>query len=295
MSFSNDVKKELLSAPVRMNCCRKALLFGLLYNSRHKEGTHLCATFGMRESASLAASLLGEVAKCEISEIGVSGRRSYMLDFSSKAFASFAMRIGSGEGIADTAKFRCEECRAAFLRGVLIALVTVNDPHKSYHLEIPLAKYNRDRISALEEFFIEGGFEPKVVERDKTVAIYFKSNMQISDILSFSGAMKASFEVTNRYIERDIRNNENRATNLVTTNISKSVNAARRQVLAINKLIEANRLDMLPSELVQTAMLRLENEDVSLSELALLHEPPISKSGLNNRIKRILDEADELE
>ena len=58
MSFSNDVKSELLSAPVKMNCCRKALLFGLLYNSRHKEGTHLCATFGMRESASLAASLI---------------------------------------------------------------------------------------------------------------------------------------------------------------------------------------------------------------------------------------------
>lgn len=295
MSFSNDVRGELLTVPVKMNCCRKALLFGLLYNSRHKEGTHLCATFGMRESASLAASLLGDVAKPSISETAASGRRSYILDYSSKAFASFAMRIGGGEGIAETAKFRCEECRAAFLRGVLIALVTVNDPHKSYHLEIPLAKYNSDRVSALEDFFCEAGFEPKRVERDKTVALYFKSNMQIADILSFAGAMRASFEVTNRYIERDIRNNENRATNLVTTNISKAVNAARRQVLAINKLIDAGRLDMLPRELVATAMLRLENEDVSLSELALLHEPPISKSGLNNRIKRILDEADELE
>lgn len=295
MSFSDDVKGELLAVPVRMNCCRKALLFGLLYNSRHVEGTHLCATFAMRESASLAATLLGEVAKPEISEKGASGRRSYILNFSSKAFASFAMRIGGGEGIADTAKFRCEECRAAFLRGVLISLVTVNDPHKSYHLEIPLAKYNADRLSALEDFFSESGFEPKVVERENKVALYFKSNMQIADILSFAGAMRASFEVTNRYIERDIRNNENRATNLVTTNISKAVNAARRQVLAINKLVDAGRLDMLPAELRETAMLRLENEDVSLSELALLHEPPISKSGLNNRIKRILDEADELE
>ena len=205
------------------------------------------------------------------------------------------MRIGGGEGIAETAKFRCDECRAAFLRGLLIALVTVNDPHKSYHLEIPLAKYNQDRLAPLEEFFIEGGFMPKSVEREKTMALYFKSNMQISDILSFAGAMRASFEVTNTYIERDIRNNENRATNLVTTNISKAVNAARRQVLAINKLIDAGRLDMLPQELVETAMLRLENDDISLAELALLHEPPISKSGLNNRIRRILDEADELE
>ena len=140
MSFSDDVKGELLSVPVRMNCCRKALLFGLLYNSRHKAGTHLSATFGARESAELAASLLGEVANPEISESAASGRRFYTLDFSSKAFASFAMRIGGGEGIAETAKFRCDECRAAFLRGLLIALVTVNDPHKSYHLEIPLAK-----------------------------------------------------------------------------------------------------------------------------------------------------------
>ena len=89
------------------------------------------------------------------------------------------------------------------------------------------------------------------------------------------------------YIERDIRNNENRATNFVAKNISKSVTASQRHIAAINKLKDLDKLSLLPSELLQTALLRVENDAVSLSELALLHDPPISKSGLNHRLEKI--------
>ena len=131
--------------------------------------------------------------------------------------------------------------------------------------------------------------------RKNKIGVYFKSNTVISDILSYAGAMKASFEVTNTFIERDIRNNENRATNFVAKNISKSVTATQKQISAINKLIEKGKLDGLSTELIQTALLRLENDDISLAELALMHEPPISKSGLNHRLEKICAAADDIE
>ena len=170
--------------------------------------------------------------------------------------------------------------------------MSVNDPRKGYHMEVSLSEANGARAEKLIDLFEECGFTPKISKRNGKYSLYFKSNTTISDILSYSGAMKASFEVANTYIERDIRNNENRATNFVAKNISKTVEATQRQISAINKIISSNRFDMLSSELKETAVLRLENDDVSLSELALMHEPPISKSGLNHRLEKICREAD---
>ena len=102
------------------------------------------------------------------------------------------------------------------------------------------------------------------------------------------------FRSINSRIERDIRNNENRATNCVAKNIEKTVSAATRQMESINRLMETGRMDSLPESLQQTARVRYQNPDATLDELALRHEPPISKSGLNHRLKKLLDEAENL-
>jgi DNA-binding protein WhiA len=101
--------------------------------------------------------------------------------------------------------------------------------------------------------------------------------------------------MANSFIERDIRNNENRATNCVARNISRSVGAAQKHVSAIESLIESKRFDRLPEELRYTAKLRLENDSASLYELSLLHDPPITKSGLNRRLAKIMEIANETE
>lgn len=292
MSFSSDVKKELLCAPVKMNCCRKALLLGVLYNAHQTQAKSMEAVFGIKEAAELAVTFLGEVAEPYIREEVRAGRRIYTVGFSSKSVSSFFSRVSYGQSIGEAAKFRCGECAVMFLRGVLISCVSVNDPRKGYHMEVSLSEANGARAEKLIDLFEECGFTPKISKRNGKYSLYFKSNTTISDILSYSGAMKASFEVANTYIERDIRNNENRATNFVAKNISKTVEATQRQISAINKIISSNRFDMLSSELKETAALRLENDDVSLSELALMHEPPISKSGLNHRLEKICREAD---
>ena len=289
MSFSNEVKKELLSVPIKKNCCKKAFLFGLLYNAQADKTGCGSIEYNMPEAAETALELLGSSAEPRIKENVRAGRRYYTLSFASKALSGFLYKIENQADVVSAAAFRCEGCRSAFARGVLASGVSVNDPHKGYHLEIALDANNERRIASLFDYLSQCGFEPKIHKREKRVSLYFKSNTQISDLLSFSGAMRSSFEFANVCIERDIRNNENRATNCVAKNISKSVGATRKQIEAINKLIECHKYESLSAELEQTARLRLENEDISLSELARLHEPPISKSGLNHRLEKICE------
>ena len=289
------MKKELLSLSQKMNCCRKAYMFGLLYNSVHKEGIRMSATFGLRESAERAAELLGEQSAPTISEGTRAGRKIYELSYASKAFATFDLKVCGGENISSAAKFRCEDCKSSFLAGVLIACATVNDPKKSYHLEISLAKQNAKRLEPLRHLLEDCGLSAKKTERQNKVSLYFKNNTVIADTLSYAGAMRCGFEVADACIERDIRNRENRATNCVTQNIARSVDARRKQLWAVEQLLEKHKIDLLTPELKETALLRLKYDEATLSELALLHDPPISKSGLTHRLERICQTADELD
>ena len=295
MSFSNEIKTELLSLPIKKNCCKKAFLLGLLYNSRQNKEGRRTAVYGLEESAWAASDILGAVALPSINSSVRAGRRWFELSFVSKAVSSFLYKVEQQQKIEDAASFRCDCCRGAFLRGVLVSTASINDPYKGYHLEISLLKEHEKRLAPLKEFILDCGFEPRELTRESKVSLYFKSNAQISDILSFSGAMRSSFDFANVCIERDIRNNENRATNCVAKNISKSVDATRKQIDAIKKLELCHKLESLSPELQQTARLRIENEDISLSELARLHEPPISKSGLNHRLAKICESAAECE
>lgn len=295
MSFAEEVKRELISLPVKMNCCKKALLFGLLYNAQTSDEGRMRVSLSLEESAALTRELLGDMANVTVKEGFRAGRRIWEIEFSSKSFSVFISKISHGQPIAEAAKFRCEECRVCFMRGIIISCATLNDPHKGYHLEMPVAKLNSERLTPLSEMFAECGFLPKRTERKNSSSIYFKSNTVISDILNYSGAMQSGFDMANVCIERDIRNNENRATNCMARNISKSVEATRIQLAAINKLIESGMLDRLPQELIETAKLRLENDELSLAELAKMHEPPISKSGLNHRLEKICRAADDIE
>ena len=288
MSFSNEVKNEMLAMQIKKNCCRKAFMLGALYNARIFSATEGEAILGLEETAKNVATILGDVASPLVEKNAKAGRVYYTITFSSKAVSSFLYKISNAQSVEQAAAFRCEGCKSSFLRGVLVSSSSVNDPlKKGYHLEISLLSENEDRIPSLKNFLCDCGFSPKETKRQNKSSLYFKSNTQISDILSYAGAMRASFDFANISIERDIRNNENRATNCVAKNISKSVDATRKQIEAIKKLKENHKFDALSEELMQTASLRLENEDVSLSELALLHNPPISKSGLNHRLEKI--------
>ena len=159
---------------------------------------------------------------------------------------------------------------------------------------LEFAFVNDKRADVVADLLSSGVCPPSRRILGKRTLLYYKSNVKISDVLYYCGALNASFEVTNLAIARDIRNETNRTTNFETSNMQRTVEAKKRYIDAIRYLTEHDKLSLLGDELGYTANLRIEYDDASLSALAKLHIPPISKSGLNARLSKILAIADEV-
>lgn len=187
--------------------------------------------------------------------------------------------------------FICDDCVKYFIRGVFITYGTITNPYKSYHLEIIVN--NREAADSLFDLLSEIGMEPKKIKRKNHYILYYKESEIIVDFLNLIGANKSAFHIMNTKIFKEIRNNANRLANCDTANIDKTVSAAKTHMDAIKILISEGIIHDLPDELKETAYLRLNNPDISLSELAQLHNPPISKSGVNHRLKKLTDIAKE--
>ena len=292
MSFTTDVTKELLEASLPKTCCRKALLYGMLFGANRTDGNAIDVEFRTQESAQKASQILKAQFSLdtEIKETARAGRKFFDIAAKSKAIANFLDETdaeSSTKTLSQLVGFRCPDCSGAFLRGVFISLGTVSDPNKGYHLEFSL-KYPA-RAKLLFEFLESEELAPKIVTRSGKQGLYYKSSSAILEVIYYMGGVKSSFEIPNAGLVRDLRNAENRATNCVTTNISRSVDASRKQIEAIVRLRDLGKLGKLSEDLRYTAELRLANPSSPLSELALMHEPPISKSGLNRRITKLME------
>ncbi len=294
MSFTTDVCKELVALNAGKNCCKKALICGLFWQAETFGENGIRARFKDAHTAEYAVLMLESrySLDAEIEETARAGRKYYTVSAECPSVRAMIEKIESDEPspIWELLGFHCGNCRAAFLRGVFISCATLNDPKKSYYLEFSISNEKRaQRISDVLSIAVD---EPRRVRRGKNIGLYYKTNSAIYGLVYYIGATKSSFEVANMWVERDIRNNENRATNCVARNISRSVSASKKHISAIERLRETGKFEMLSEELKATAELRLEYDSASLSELALLHEPPISKSGLNQRLTKILEEAE---
>ena len=295
MSFSENIKKELIEIQVKKNCCKKAFLLGLLINSKKNNNSFTVYNI-IKEITDKLEELLTKQysAKCDRTILIKPGKKYYGVSFSSRSLSEIFDGLNSDpEGIIqDAAGFNCQACEQAFLRGAFLACAKINDPQKGYQLEFSFAPENITIASKFYRFLSMMGFVPKITNRKNSIGLYIKTNTTISDVLYTIGAVKTSFEYSNAVIEKDIRNYENRATNCVTNNIMKSVSAASKQIEEIERLMESHRFDALSKELKETALIRINNPEASLTEMALLHSPPISKSGLNHRLKKIAQEAE---
>lgn len=180
--------------------------------------------------------------------------------------------------------------RKAFVRGVFLTSGTVMSPGKKYHLEFATPSYglHNDLYAVLKEL----GLNPKVVVRTSNMVIYFKNSEEIADILGFMGAYKVLMDFHNAKILKEIRNNVNRTTNCEEANLRKMVDASVEQVNAINKLIECGKYDSLPQSLKEIAKIRLEHREHSLKELGEMLDPPLGKSGVNHRLRKIQELAE---
>lgn len=296
MSFTTDTAEELLSLPTGKTCCKKALTLGLFFGAViGEEKNALEVFFRSEEICALAAELLKKQFSTEaVTEKRIrAGREIYFLEASSKAVRNFLNEIDADGGDLEAiAAFRCISCKNEFLRGVFLSTATVSDPQKNYHLEFSILGDNR--ASKLFDFLSSEIAAPKRIKRDSKIGLYYKNSGSVGDVLHYAGATKNGFDVTNAYVMKNVRNVENRATNCVASNISRSVDAAQKQIAAIEYLEQKHKFESLPEEIRYTATLRKENDSASLSELAMLHNPPITKSGLNRRLNKIMQLADEL-
>lgn len=177
-----------------------------------------------------------------------------------------------------------EDARA-YIRGAFLGGGSINDPEKNYHMEF--VANNEDYAYELSELINSMGFNSKIVARKNNFVVYLKESEQISDLLAIIGATNAMFALQNIKIMKEMRNNVNRIVNCETANLSKTVDAAVRQVENILIIQKTIGIRGLPENLQELAMLRLEYEDMSLKELGKMLHPPLGKSGVNHRFKKI--------
>lgn len=191
---------------------------------------------------------------------------------------------------------RCDNCRIVYLRRLFELFGSVTDPQKSYHLDFTFL--GESSCDAVEEVLAEMGFDfRRTVRRDKNdrekYVLYIKDSSAIEDFLVALGASSAAFDVMNSKIVHEFRNSVNRQVNCDTANIEKQLAAGKKYIEAIQQLIDSGRIEALPEELRETARLRYENDQLSLTDLGKLLNPQVSKSGVRHRLERIMAFAEE--
>ena len=299
MSFSNTIRDELGELPIKPLCCRRAFLYGLLYGAC-VDGDTITANYSVAKDAAfqpyeqavhLIRTLFSREAEVNHHTRGAHRYASVSFSFKKASEHLFTLaRLPEEEAECETLprvlEFKCDGCSVHFLRGLFLACGTVNDPAKSYHLEIKLPLDGR--VEPIRILLAEAGYEMGMTNRLGMIGLFCKSGGIIQEFLAYIGATTSVFEFFNAQIERSIRNDENRATNCVAENISRAIRTGAKQFAAIEYLEEHNLMAALPEDLQFTARLRLNNPDITLAELAELHFPPITKSGLHHRLEKIM-------
>ena len=185
-----------------------------------------------------------------------------------------------------------EQLKRVYVREAFLKGGSVNDPNKDYHLEI--ACDTRKKVLELNEILNTFSIKSKIIKREKKYILYLKEGEEISKFLAFIGANQAVIRFEEIRVVKETRNDINRKVNCETANINKVVNAAVTQIENIKYIQKRHKFNQLTEPLKEIAQLRLENPESSLEELGKMLEPPISKSGVNHRMKKIEEFTKEL-
>lgn len=308
MSFSSEVKKELISADFNNSCSRAELAAIIRMNG-------LVSTNGVdtsldiqTESAAIARRIFTLLKQVFSGTIDILVRKKMRL----KKNNIYIVRIREGvnellntlqiehedDGFEQTdllASLASEKCRRAYLRGAFIARGSINNPEtSSYHLEI--FNLDQDHNNVLCELLNMFSLNAKELQRRNGYIIYLKEANKIADFLRLIGANKALFKFEDARIVRDMRNSVNRIVNCETANLNKTISASVRQVENIKFIQKTVGLDYLPERLQEIAKVRLDYPEVTLQELGkLIPSGELSKSGVNHRLKKIEEIAKSLQ
>ncbi|MCR4437009.1 MAG: DNA-binding protein WhiA [Clostridiales bacterium] len=176
-------------------------------------------------------------------------------------------------------------CKKSYLRGAFLAGGSISDPEKTYHLEITC--HSMDLAVKVRDFINRYHLNAKVIKRKANFVAYIKEGENIVDFLNIIGAHSSLLELENVRILKEMRNNVNRIVNCETANLEKTVNASLRQIENIRYIKEKIGFDSLPKNLKEIAEVRLNNEDANLKEMGEMLVPPLGKSGVNHRLRKL--------
>lgn len=299
LSFSAAAKAELCRDIPHKHCCALAECFGILLfcNSFSSEGIRIITE--SREFAYVLPKLFKRAFDIHFDSypsMEAPGKLVFQIFDPEKIeqiMASFGFAVEDTLSLHVNFPVVEEECcRTAFLRGAFLAGGSVTDPVKGYHMEMTTTHRSVARESNLL-IHDAMGFSPKLAARSGSVVLYIKQSEQISDFLALLGASVASMGIMEARLEKELNNKVNRRCNCDDANISKVVEAAQEQLNAIRILKDLGLLDKLPTKLQQAAQARENNPESSLSELAAMMDPPITKPAMNQRLKKLMETARE--
>ncbi len=311
MSFSSDTKEELCRVPCDKPCCRLAEL-GALYMTLGAISllgqSKLSVQFTV-ESPAIARRVfvllqkeLQIVAQLHyVTYARFGGRRKCVLTVGPRQAPALLTQLGMMETGADgtpalratTPRIRLNRdcCRRSFLRGALLGCGTLSSPEHAYHLEFTV-KDETLRLS-VAKCLQSIGIPVKYTVRKEIPAIYCKQSDQIADILTAVGAHNAVTRLESLRVQRQVLATVNRAMNCDSANLRKQMQASQEQLTLITRLMETDRFAAMPPALQQIARARLQAPDLTLEELGQTLSPPIGKSGVNHRMRRLLQFARE--
>ena len=299
LSFSAAAKEEICRSFPSHHCCALAQCFGILLfcNSFGAEGIKIISE--SREFAYILPKLFKKAFDVEFDSfpsLAAPGKLVFQIWETEKVEQIMA---AFGFSPRDTLSLHInlpivenECCKNAFLRGAFLAGGSVTDPGKGYHMELTTTHFSVSReCNVLMQDVI--GFYPKTAARNGAQVLYLKQSDQIADFLTFLGAPVASMGILEARLEKELNNKVNRRCNCDDANTSKVVEAAQEQLAAIRVLSELGLLETLPAKLKQAAQARQNNPAASLSELAAMMDPAITKPAMNSRMKKLVQLAKE--
>ena len=294
MSFASRAKAELCRVKRSKKCCAVAECYGALLYCNSFTSREIRIITGSAEFAALLPRLFRRAFGLSFDKLPgevAPGARATLLmtdrDKIAEVFRAFGMEpddtltLHINLGVLEN-----DCCKASFVRGAFLAGGSITDPNKRYHLEFATthAAVSREMSALLGEL----GFEPGSARRGAGCLTYFKQSEAMADFLTMTGATASALEIMSARVEKDMRNEINRKVNCDTANADKTVAAAQEQLSAIRALEHSRGLDTLPEGLQQAALLRIANPEASLSDLAALSSPPVTKSCLGHRLSRLI-------
>ena len=299
VSFSASVKAEICKANMQRSCCALAECFGILLFCNSFSGNMIRIITESREFGQRIPKLFRKAFSLQFDvqpEEGTAGKLVFQITDPSKIET---IMDAYGFSQKDTLALHVnlpiveEECCAtAFLRGAYLAGGSMTDPEKAYHMELTTTHsyVSREAYGLIQDAM---GFYPKSAKRGGGHVLYLKQSDMISDFLTYLGAPVAAMRIIETKLEKEINNEVNRRCNCDEANTSKVVEAAQEQLAAIRILKERGQLEHLPNKLQQAANAREKNPAASLTELAEMMEPPITKPAMNHRLKKLVQAAKE--